>query len=135
MYVFAVIFAFPFFIALILPEEVTVATFSLSDVNVTFPALPVLRVTFSFNVFPFFKLFALPTLSLMDEGAFFTVTLHIAFLPFAVIAVIVALPSLTAVILPFLSTVAAFLLLLVNFIFFVTAVDGTRVVFKVILCL
>ena len=40
-----------------------------------------------------------------------TVTLQVAFSPFAVLAVIVAVPAFTAVTLPFLSTVATLLLL------------------------
>lgn len=46
-----------------------------------------------------------------------TVTLQVAFKPFAVLAVIVAVPAFTAVTLPFLSTVAALLLLEYQVIF------------------
>jgi len=52
----------------------------------------------------------LPTFNTTFLVACFTVTLTVAFLPFAVLTVMVALPFPFATILPFLSTVATFLL-------------------------
>ena len=52
-----------------------------------------------------------------------TVTLQVAFKPFAVLAVIIAVPAFNAVTLPFLSTVAT-LLLLEYHVTFLTADSG-----------
>ena len=52
----------------------------------------------------------MPTFNTTFLVACFTVTLTVAFLPFAVLTVMVALPFPFATILPFLSTVATFLL-------------------------
>ena len=98
------------------------------DVNVTFPALPLERVTFNFNVLPGFR-FLIEALSFIDFGLFFTVILHSAVLPFAVRTVIVAVPVFLAVILPLELTDATFLLLLDHVILLVFAYFGTSVLF------
>lgn len=121
---------FSFFKAFTFPEELTVATFSFVDVNVTFPALPLERVTFNCKVFPGFR-FLTDALSLTDFGLFFTVILHSAVLPFPVRTVIVAVPVFLAVILPLELTDATFLSLLVHVILLVFAYFGTSVLFKV----
>ena len=61
----------------------------------------------------------------------FTVTLHVAFLPSFVNAVIVAVPAFLAVTLPFLLTVATFLLLEDQVIFLYLAFVGLTVAVKV----
>ena len=52
--------------------------------------------------------------SLIHFGAFLTVILHLAFLPFAVVTVMVAFPTFLAVIFPLELTTATFVLLLVQ---------------------
>ena len=69
----------------------------------------------------------LPINSTLIVASFFTVTVHELFFLFEVVTVIFALPTLLAVILPFLFTVATFLLLLAHVTFLFEAVVGNIV--------
>ena len=101
------IFAIPFFRAVILPDEVTLATLVFSEVNLALPTLP---VTFRVAVFLTFRV----SFVALNLG-FFTVNLNDLEIPLFV-TVIVAVPLFTAVTLPLEETFAIFELELLYFV-------------------
>ena len=116
-FAFAVITAVPVPTVVTTPVEETVATFLLLLVQLTVLLLAFLGRTVAFRVilFPVVSTTELLFSCTLVTGCF-TVTLQASFF-FPYFAVIVAVPFLTALTLPFLETVATFLLLLVQVIF------------------
>ena len=110
----AVIVAVPLPFAVTLPSWSTVATFSLSDVHVTFLFVTFdgVNVTVSFDVLLYCNDNACASSLIPVIALFVTVTMQVSVKPpSAVLTVIVAVPGATAVTRPFSSTVAALVLL------------------------
>ena len=128
--VFTVIFAVPTLSVLMLPLESTVATFLLLLVHVTdlLPASVGFTVAVSLALSPRFRVSVdLSSVTPETLGAV-TVTLQTALSPpSSVVAVIVVSPTLTALIVPFASTVAIFLSALLHKTFLFFAVSGRTV--------
>ena len=108
--VVTVISAFPSFTPVIVPVLSTV-TISLSElVNVTVLSVASAGEMTAFSVFVWpteiVSSFSSNTIPVTATGLFTTVTAHSSVFPFEDFAVIAVLPALTAVIFPFLSTVA-----------------------------
>ena len=126
----AVIVAVPFLTAFTTPLEVTVATALLLVVHLTalLLALAGPAVAFSVKVFPLFRVREVLFRVILVTGCV-TVTLQTAFtpLPSFAVAVIVAVPFATALMLPFESTVAALVLLLFQVTALLLALEGAAV--------
>jgi hypothetical protein len=99
-----VIFALPFFIAVILPALSTSRIFGLLLLNVTFRFVAFVGEVFTLSnaALPIFSdLGGFVSVSFFKGAAFLTtVTLIVRFLPFSVVAVMVAFPGFFGVILP-----------------------------------
>ena len=105
-----VITAVPFLSPLIFPFAVTVATFLLEDLKVSFSSLFAGAVfAFRVYVFPFFSVISDFTPLIAVVFVFGTVTVTVYFF-FPAFTVILAFPAFFAVITPFDVTVATFLL-------------------------
>ena len=128
--VLTVIFALPGLMALTTPFLDTVATFLLLLVQVrAVLALVGVSVAFSVSFLPTFKV-AFFLLRVTFVGAAGTVILQVAFLPLAVVTVMMAVPFFSALTTPFLLTLATLLLLLVQ-VRVVLALEGFTVAFRV----
>ena len=115
LYVLTVIVALPFFFPVTSPLLFTVAILPLLVVHLSVFNEPLGRVAFRVYFLPFL-IVSLVFFNFIPVGAFFTVILQIAFLPFVVVAVILIVPIFLATTLPFLSTDA---ILLKKYLYFV----------------
>jgi len=137
LFVNAVIVALPALTPVIFPVLSTETTGLLLDAHVSFAVEPsdVIGTARSVAVAPFF-MYTVVCATRMDVTGFTTVTAHLAvFLPSLVVTVIVAVPTFTAVTLPFESTVAISVLLLFQVTALFVASAGETVATSVAVCL
>lgn len=131
----AVIVTVPFFLAVTLPLELTVAIFLLEDFHVTFVLSAVAGVTLAFKVWLFFTFMdLLPVIATFVTLTLFLLAFRVIFalflLPSFAVAVIVAFPAFLTFTLPLLFTVATFVLLDFQVTFLFAASFGVTVVLK-----
>ena len=140
-FAFAVIVAVPFATAVTFPLLSTVATPGLLDVHSTalFVAFVGATVAFKVVVAPLLVNVAVVLsnvifVTFMTSGCISTVTVHVAFtsLSSSAVAVIIAVPSATAVTFPFWSIFAISLLLDVHFTSLIVALSGITVAVRVV---